>query len=250
MGEGAVATGSPLALADGVAPEDVKDDGREPVRQQGPHARFGVTEPISLGLPTQAELALSEQLLEELRRDAPLQDQDGMRSRAAVLVELQRVVLQWIYEVGVQQGMDDETARSAGAKIFTFGSYRLGLVSPGSDIDALCVVPRHVSRDAFFQVLVSKLQEHPDIKDLSPVPDAYVPIIKMKLAGVEIDLLFARLSLAQVTESLENLNDDNLLKNLDDKTVRSLNGCRVADHILNLVPNQENYRGTLRLIKI
>jgi len=82
------------------------------------------------------------------------------------------------------------------------------------------------------------------------VPDAYVPIIKLKLRGIEIDLLFARLLLQQVPEDLESLNDDNLLRNLDDKTVRSLNGCRVADHILSLVPDAESFRDTLRLVKL
>ncbi|CAE8593632.1 unnamed protein product, partial [Polarella glacialis] len=88
-----------------------------------------------------AEHALTEQLQEEMRRDAPLEGQDKMRFRASVLVELRRIVLQWIYEVSIQQGFDEESARAAGAKIFTFGSYRLGLVSSGSDIDALCVTP-------------------------------------------------------------------------------------------------------------
>merc|ERR1719443_403566 len=44
--------------------------------------------------------------------------------------------------------------------------------------------------------------------------------------------------------------DDNLLRNLDDKSVRSLNGCRVADHILSLVPDPERFRETLRLVKL
>ena len=74
------------------------------MRQQGEAVKLGVTDPISLGLPTHSELALNEQLMEELRRDAPLQSQEGMRSRASILVELHRIVLQWIYEVGVQQG--------------------------------------------------------------------------------------------------------------------------------------------------
>lgn len=217
---------------------------------EGPEVRLGVTRPISLALPTKADLDLTEKLNEELRRDSPLDSQEGMRSRACVLQELHRLVLQWIVMASVKQGMDDESAKMAGGKIFTFGSYRLGLVNPGSDIDTLCVAPRHITRESFFEELVPKLQQHPDVSQLSPVPDAYVPIIKMTFSGVDVDLLFARLMLEQIPDSLNSLNDEDLLKNLDDKTVRSLNGCRVADHILNLVPDAERFRQTLRLIKV
>lgn len=246
---GPTATATPegdAAAAQAAAPAPVV----EVKRVEGPHVRFGVTEPISLGLPIEAELALSQQLSEELQRDAPLETEEGMQHRAALLVELHRVVLQWIYEVSIQQSFDEEAAKTAGAKIYTFGSYRLGVVSPGSDIDALCVAPRHVSRQAFFQALAPKLQAHPEVSEVTPVPDAYVPIIKLKLRGVEIDLLFARLMLTEIPDSLESLSDDNLLKNLDDKTVRSLNGCRVADHIVNLVPSAERFRDVLRLVKV
>lgn len=47
-----------------------------------------------------------------------------------------------------------------------------------------------------------------------------------------------------------DLRDDMLLKNLDQKCVRSLNGCRVTDEILRLVPNINNFRLTLRAIKL
>jgi len=215
-------------------------------REVGAPVRYGVT----LGLPTQAEVALNAQLAEDMRRDAPLANQEDISARTTALVELHRLVRQWIYEVSVREGMGEEASKSAGAKIFTFGSYRLGLISRGSDIDALCLAPRHISRESFFSDLVAKLVKHPDVADLTPVEGAYTPIIKMKMGGVEIDLLFARLLLQEVPESLESLNDDDLLRNLDDKTVRSLNGCRVADHILALVPDAEKFRDTLRLIKI
>lgn len=64
-----------------------------------------------------------------------------------------------------------------------------------------------------------------------------------------MDLLFSRLALAVIPDNL-NLLDVNLLKNLDPHSVRSLNGCRVTDAILSLVPNQGSFRAALRAIKL
>jgi len=166
-----------------------------------------------------------------------------------VLNELNKLLKEWIHDVGIEQGLSEEEARASGGKIFTFGSYRLGVVTPGGDIDTLCVAPQHVSREAFFNDFVGVLQRDPRVSKLQPVPDAYTPIIKMQFCSVEIDLLFARLPIPCISESLVTLEDDNLLKNVDEKTARSLNGCRVADMILQSVPNQESFRVTLRFIK-
>ena len=103
--------------------------------------------------------------------------------------------------------------------------------------------------------------------DLHAVDSAFVPLIKLKYSGIEIDILFARLALKQVPENQE-LADDNLLRNLDPQSIRSLNGksanvvllisdcfalilgCRVADEILRLIPNRQNFIVTLRAVKI
>lgn len=71
----------------------------------------------------------------------------------------------------------------------------------------------------------------------------------MNFDGIEIDMLFARLALKEVPDSMD-LRDDMLLKNLDQKCVRSLNGCRVTDEILRLVPDIETFRLALRAIKL
>ncbi len=65
----------------------------------------------------------------------------------------------------------------------------------------------------------------------------------------QMDLLFSRLALATIPKDL-SLQNATLLKNLDQQSVRSLNGCRVTDAILDLVPNQESFRAALRAIKL
>ncbi len=81
------------------------------------------------------------------------------------------------------------------------------------------------------------------------IEEAFVPVIKTYFDGIELDMLFARLSHSTIPDDLD-LKDDTILKNLDQKCVRSLNGCRVTDEILNLVPNVETFRLTLRTIKL
>ena len=55
------------------------------------------------------------------------------------------------------------------------------------------------------------------------VPDAYVPVIKTEIMGIPLDFTMARLALSTIPDDL-SLKDDNLLRNLDERCVRSLNG--------------------------
>lgn len=124
--------------------------------------------------------------------------------------------------------------------------------SLGSDIDTLIVGPKHVCSEDFFADFPPLLQQMaPEgvVEKMTPVPDAFVPIIKMELAGISIDLLFARLVIPSVPMNLDLKNND-YLRGLDEKEVRSLNGTRVADEILELVPQQKTFRIALRAIKL
>ena len=85
--------------------------------------------------------------------------------------------------------------------------------------------------------------------DILCVQGTRVPLIKFYYNTIQIDLLFARLSYSRLPEHLD-LTADEILRNLDVESVLSINGCRVADQTLKLVPNVENFRICLRAIKI
>lgn len=79
-------------------------------------------------------------------------------TREIVLGRLAGLVKSFVKTVSLAHGLSETAAEAAGGKILTFGSYRLGVHAPWSDIDALCVVPKHVSREDFFDVFEGMLR--------------------------------------------------------------------------------------------
>ncbi|TKC45611.1 hypothetical protein EI555_008511, partial [Monodon monoceros] len=155
------------------------------------------------------------------------------------LEKLNNLVKEWIREISESKSLPKAVIENVGGKIFTFGSYRLGVHTKGVDIDTF----------DFFTYFYDKLKLHEEVKALRAVEEAFVPVIKLCFSGIEIDILFAGLALQTILEDLD-LRDDSLLKNLDIRCIISLNGCWVTDEILHLVPNIDNFRLTLRAIKL
>ncbi|GFQ87519.1 poly(A) polymerase alpha [Trichonephila clavata] len=210
---------------------------------------LGVTSPISTAFPKPDDLQRTKELEKVLRDFGLFESDEELAHRMEVLSKINQLVKQWIREISIKKNMPPNVAETVGGKIYTFGSYRLGVHTKGADIDTLCVAPRHVERSDFFTSFVELLRKQPEVQDLRAVEEAYVPVIKMTFDGIELDMLFARLALKDIPEN-QDLRDVSLLKNLDHKCVRSLNGCRVTDEILHLVPNRESFRLALRSIKL
>lgn len=211
---------------------------------------LGVTEPISTTGPTPVDLIKTEELEKCLMTLGLYERRDEAVEREEVLGHLDVIVKKWVKMVTRKQGLNEQLVQEANAKIFTFGSYRLGVHGPGADIDTLCVGPRHASREVdFFIELHNMLEDHEGVTELHPVPDAHVPVLSFKFNGISIDLLYARLSLWAIPEDLD-ISHDSILQNVDEQSVRSLNGCRVTDQILRLVPDIQHFRTTLRCVKL
>ncbi|KAI9263396.1 Poly(A) polymerase central domain-containing protein [Phascolomyces articulosus] len=218
-------------------------------QQQEPPKQWGVTAPISVAMPTDEQLELTKDLLKTLHDHGLFESEQEAQKRVVVLGKLNKLVKEFVYKVSKMKGHPDSLAKAAGGKIFTFGSYRLGVHGAGADIDTLCVVPKHVERDHFFTVMYDMLKERPEVTELTSIQDAYVPVINMYFSGIPIDLLCAPLAVSRVPDDLE-LSDNNYLKNVDERCIRSLNGSRVTDEILRLVPNIDAFRTALRTIKL
>eukprot|EP00041_Stephanoeca_diplocostata_P003152 m.32264 g.32264 ORF g.32264 m.32264 type:complete len:642 (+) comp14094_c0_seq1:97-2022(+) len=210
---------------------------------------FGVTEPMSTDAGTPSDLELDKKLRVELEPLGVFETKEEYEHRRDVLAVMNKLASDWIRDVIFERTKSKETAEAAGGQIFTFGSFRLGVNSRAGDIDTLIVAPVQVRREDFFDSFLKILMKHPDAVEVNAVEDTFVPAIKMEFMGIEIDLLFARLAVDKIPKELD-LRPPGLLKNLDDKCIRSLNGCRVTDSILNLVPNVDTFRLALRTIKL
>jgi poly(A) polymerase len=156
--------------------------------------------------------------------------------------------------------------------LITFGSFRLGVHRPNSDLDVIALTSPNCTRGDFFTTLVKLLQKDPRVSHVHPIPQAYTPVIKFMLNSYHVDLLFARAANPQkllahqqqmlmmgnpvptattTTQPLRSdyMIDDSDLLEQDAAGVRSLNGARVTQVLLEMVPHLENYRVVLRAVK-
>lgn len=152
--------------------------------------------------------------------------------------------------------------------LLSFGSYRLGVHDPDADVDCLVLAPPHCKREDFFGGWVGALGrmavDGGRISGLHPVASAYTPVVKFEMDGVKIDMIFASVSdhkwlVERQTEAMtktlarpdaidhdddddggameeETMRvDDAALIGLDESSVRSVNGVRVAQFLLDAI---------------
>lgn len=98
----------------------------QPVRQ------WGVTPPISMTLPAPEEVAANDDLIAELKAQNNFESPSETEHRKQSLQLMQRVTIEFIKAVSKRKGLSQAAVEASGGKIFTYGSYRLGVYGPGS----------------------------------------------------------------------------------------------------------------------
>lgn len=221
---------------------------KESNNNHGATKYLGVSAPLDESSPKDEDLLFTKKLEECLRSFNLFESEEEMIHRVNVLSQLNDVAQRWIQEKSKSKNSAGDVLQVTG-KLFTFGSFRLGVHTKGADIDTLLVAPRNIAREDFFRSFPQELSQMPLVEYVRCIEDAFVPVIKTKIGGIELDILFARLALKTIPDDLD-LKSNELLRNLDPKCVRSLNGSRVTDDILSLVPNKEEFKLSLRAIKL
>lgn len=206
--------------------------------------------------PSNQDIESSRKLEETLRNLGVYDSEEGLLRRQTVLEQLQEVLNLWAQSLTSPD--DDNNWHRPRVALISFGSYRLGVHHPDADIDVLALSPPSCSREDFFSSLVKMLKEKEGVTMVHPIETAFTPVVKFKMDDIPIDLVFSRLSsktklLQPISASPREIQsfiiDDADLIGMDEAEMRSLNGSRVAQMLLSLVPNQDHFRVVLRTIK-
>ncbi len=98
--------------------------------------------------------------------------------------------------------------------------------------------------------LAERIRNHPDVSNFVPIENTAVPILTFDWEGINIDLLFARLSTPSVPRNFD-IDNDLVLSGVDSATEKSLNGPRVTNLIAALMSGTtERYQTFLSVVRL
>eukprot|EP01083_Nonionella_stella_P297860 1011277_1 len=206
-------------------------------------------DPLALTGPSPTDIE-NEALLEKVLRSAGRLKENRLEAqqREYVLQELNEICQEWVQTSARKHNHPEEFVSNSKVRLYAFGSYKLDVHSLGDDVDLLCVGPRFLTRDMFFEELGPILTSNSCVTNFYSVPNAYVPVMTFKYNSIDIDLVYASLQI-ELLDSEWDINDDRNLRNLEQTSIVSLNGVRLAHKTLDLVPNKDVFRLSLRAIR-
>jgi poly(A) polymerase len=131
------------------------------------------------------------------------------------------------------------------ASIHLLGSARLGVATPDSDLDVVCLIPDYLTGESFLTRVEDCLQ---GLCDRSQVLlDAKFPVLRLEIEGISLDLLYTQV---EVSDGWESRNIRELQAQIKD--TKSIIGCWEADLIIDLVKQQlrlERFQMLLKAVR-
>uniref|UniRef100_A0AAV2MD62 Poly(A) polymerase n=1 Tax=Knipowitschia caucasica TaxID=637954 RepID=A0AAV2MD62_KNICA len=210
--------------------------------------RFGLSRPIREEFPSVEKLHQTTRLTESLKTANVFSSRAELEHREKIVGNLSSLFKQWLQEMCTEMNVPQLVREQVGGKVLSYGSFAMGQNMKDADIDLLCVGPRFIPRESFFSSFVEKLrgQQHVQVKHV--LENAFVPVIKLIVESVEVDMVYAKINGRRVSDSLD-LMDSTILQEMDVISVRSLQGYRDTQEIMSLVPNAYTFRLALAAIK-
>ena len=105
---------------------------------------YGVSKPISQTLPKPEDYELTRKLEECLRSFDLFETEEEMTKRINILSQINGLVKEFVQKVSEQKKMPPESISQLNGKVFTFGSFRLGVHTRGK-----CVLVNLILNNCF-----------------------------------------------------------------------------------------------------
>lgn len=106
-------------------PQQQQQQQQENNEQNNP--TFGMTSAISTAAPKPSDIVKTSELEEALKPYDVFETEQELNHRMVILGKLYSLVRKWIKDVSIARNMPENVAEHVGGKIYTFGSYRLGV---------------------------------------------------------------------------------------------------------------------------
>lgn len=115
----------------------------------------------------------------------------------------------------------------------------------------VCACPKVIKRTPHFEEYLFKiLLNNSHVHSLVNIPTASVPLLTFVYKEQDIDLSFSQIQLPTLSSTIEEFIGDDLLVDMEEKDITTLNGRRCNQAILKSVPNINNFKIALKFIKL
>lgn len=192
-----------------------------------------------------------DEVLLRLVADLGFCDTEYSANRKKCVMFLERLGTKWVTEVTRKMGhCVNFGSPNLPCRVLLHGSTALGFISKYCDVDAILVVPNFVDREEFFASFFSCLKEQAEVSDLVAVQDTFVPLIKMKIFNVCVDLVVSRLGtpFVPIVLDFDQLPCD-LYRDMDHISIRSLSGFHLTQVVKDLTADYPLFPWLLRIVR-